>query len=396
MRLRESCGRLCRALVRAAWTALEWGRAPGCIGSVVWRARAVAVLRATVFCWAWWLVVASVASASADVSFTTGAPRTVGSAPTSVAVGDFTGNGIDDLAVANQDSDTVSVLLGNGDGTFKTAVNYAVEQLPSSVADFTGNGIEDLAVANYGSGTVSVPLGNGDGTFKGAVNYTVGTGPWSVAVGDFSGNGIEDLAVTSYSSGTVSVLLGNGDGTFKTAVNYATYTGPFSVAVGDFTGNGIEDLAVASANAGTASVLLGTGDGTFQTASNYTAVRSEPESVAVGDFTRDGKPDLAVANVGSGDVSVLLNSSEPALGASSVSPFASTAVGSDSASRALMLTNTGFWSLTIAEVTPAGGDGDEFTANAAACTSGPVMPGASCTVGCGLTRSRPERRARSW
>jgi hypothetical protein len=106
-----------------------------------------------------------------------------GEMPYSVAIGDLDRDGALDLAVANGWSDNVSVLLGNGDGTFRSAVNYGVGEWPESVAigDLDGDGDLDLAVANAGSDNVSVLLGNGDGTFRGAVDYGAGDGPWSVA-----------------------------------------------------------------------------------------------------------------------------------------------------------------------------------------------------------------------
>ncbi len=95
-----------------------------------------------------------------------------------------------------------------------------------AVGDFNGDGKADLAVANYSSNNVSVLLGNGNGTFQAAVNYAAGTSPCSVAVGDFNGDGKADLAVANYSSNSVSVLLGNGNGTFQAAVNYGAGSSP--------------------------------------------------------------------------------------------------------------------------------------------------------------------------
>ena len=252
----------------------------------------------------------SVLLGNGDGTFQAAVNYGVGSGSSSVAVGDFNGDGKLDLAVANGNS-SISVLLGNGDGTFQAAVNYGVGSGSSSVAvgDFNGDGKLDLAVANWNGSTISVLLGNGDGTFQAAVNYSVGSNPRTVAVGDFNGDGKPDLAVANTSSNTVSVLLGNGDGTFQAVVNYGVGSGPSSVAVGDFNGDGKPDLAVADGNLFTVSVLsvlLGNGDGTFQAAVNY-GVGSGPISVAVGDFNGDGKPDLAVANQGSNNVTILLN-----------------------------------------------------------------------------------------
>jgi hypothetical protein len=183
--------------------------------------------------------------------------------------------------------------------------------VPYSVAlgDFNGDGISDLAVANKGTnasnGSVSVLLGNGDGTFQPAVTYAVGTGPDSVAVGDFIGDGIPDLAVANY-GGNVSVLLGNGDGTFQPARAFPAGSSLGSVAVADFNDDGIPDLAVAG-TAGGVRVLLGNGDGTFQTSNVSYVTGNDAISMVVGDFNGDGLPDLAVANLYSSDVSILLN-----------------------------------------------------------------------------------------
>jgi hypothetical protein len=230
-----------------------------------------------------------------------------GTGPDSVAVGDFNGDNKLDLAVANEGSNNVSVLLGNGDGTFQAAVDYGAGSNPSSVAvgDFRGGGKLDLVVANDASNNVSILLGNGDGTFQAAVNYGVGSAPTSVAVGDFNGDGKLDLAVANELSNNVSILLGNGDGTFQAAVSYGAGMTLFSVAVGDFNGDGKLDLAVADAVSDYVSVLLGNGDGTFKTAVQYVA-GLEPLSVAVADFNGDGKLDLAVANDEGNNVSILL------------------------------------------------------------------------------------------
>jgi hypothetical protein len=278
----------------------------------------------------------------------------VGLNPQAVAVGDFTGSGIPDIVVANFSSGNVSVLLGKGDGTFLPAQNYVVDGYPKAVAvgDFNGDGKLDIVTANTPptsppGGTVSVLLGNGDGTFQPALNYVLpaqSTGsqtPSSVAVGDFNKDGKLDLAVTagtyipgtpgqwvptygyhtyyyipptpSQRNGYANVLIGNGAGGFAADNSYALSGAlPTSVAVGDFTGNGKLDLAVTDGPG--LGVLLGNGDGTFGAETQF-ATGSPPQSVAVGDFNGDNKLDLVTANPGDDTVSVLSGNGDGTFGA---------------------------------------------------------------------------------
>ena len=208
----------------------------------------------------------------------------VGKGASSVAVGDFNGDGKPDLVTANTDSGNVSVLLGKGNFDFQPAVNYAVGSFPSFVAvgDLNGDGKLDLAVANSGDDTVSVLLGNGDGTFQPAVNYS--GGGTSLAVGDFNGDGKLDLVTAG--GGAVSVLPGNGDGTFQSAVNYVDGSYPFSVAVGDFNRDGAPDLVALAGGAfgiGAVAVFLNT-RGTVASLTNSPNPSSVGEEVT---FTAD-------------------------------------------------------------------------------------------------------------
>jgi hypothetical protein len=181
-----------------------------------------------------------------DGTFTIGATAPAGSNPSSIAVGDFNGDGKLDLAVGNQGEDSVSILLGNGDGTFAAGSTITTAAAPNAlaVADFNGDGKLDLAVVDNvteqfdGYGTVTILLGNGDGTFT-AAGPAGGHSGRTVAVGDFNADGIADLAVAGDND---SVLLGKGDGTF-TAVGTGPTTDSPSFAVADFNGDGVDDVA---------------------------------------------------------------------------------------------------------------------------------------------------------
>ena len=227
--------------------------------------------------------------------------------PTSVAIGDLNGDGRPDLAVSNADSASISILLGNGDGTFQSQVLYGTQAKPVQVAiaDLNGDGKPDLVVSNEQASSVSVLIGNGDGTFQSQTTYAVQTNPFWIAIGDLNGDGKPDLAVANFSSNSVSILLGNGNGTFQSQVIYAVQDGPSWVDIGDLNGDGRPDLAVANFYSNSVSILLGNGNGTFQSQTVY-ATQTNPRSVEIRDLNLDGRPDLAAANTGSNSVSVLL------------------------------------------------------------------------------------------
>ncbi|MDZ8189419.1 MAG: FG-GAP-like repeat-containing protein, partial [Nostoc sp. ChiSLP02] len=249
------------------------------------------------------------------LAFTTGSSFGVGTSPYSVKVADFNKDGNLDLAVANYDSDDVSVLLGNGSGGFGAASNLGVGSSPYSVAvgDFNKDGNLDLVAANSFSNNVSVLLGNGSGGFAPATTFGVGTTPYSVIVEDFNKDSNLDLVVANYDSNNVSVLLGNGSGGFGAASIFGVGTNPTSVAAGDFNNDGNLDLAVANSDTKNVSILLGNGAGSFGAATNI-GVGSTPYSVVVGDFNKDGNSDLATANYSSNNVSVLLGNGNGTFG----------------------------------------------------------------------------------
>lgn len=247
-----------------------------------------------------------------------------GTDPVWIATGQFNNNpaaansdSFLDLAVVNQGSNTVSIFLGNGDGTFKPKVDMATGSIPVSAVtgdfhDLTSSTEVDVAVANQGDNTISIYQGNGDGTFQKptVLQLPANFSPTALGTADFNGDGHADLAVTSGGTNAVWILLGNGNGTFSTGPNfqYATGTDPVFISTADFTNNGIEDLAIANNGSNTVSILLGNGNGTFTAATNpQVPAGTAPTSIAIGDFNVDGLADLAVADKSDNAVSILLN-----------------------------------------------------------------------------------------
>ncbi|MDQ3712260.1 MAG: FG-GAP-like repeat-containing protein [Acidobacteriota bacterium] len=243
----------------------------------------------------------------------------VGNGPRAVTTGDFNGDGKLDLATANSNENTVSVLLGDGTGGFGAATSFGVGSLPISITtgDFNGDGRLDLATANNVSNNVSVLLSNGTGGFSAASNFLIsGTSPFSITTGDFNGDGRLDLATANIGSDNVSVLLGNGTGGFNsTAVGVGVGNDPLSITTGDFNGDGRLDLATANYGSDNVSVLLGNGTGGFSTASNFPVSGTNPQSITTGDFNGDGRLDLATANTGSANVSILFGDGTGGFGA---------------------------------------------------------------------------------
>ncbi|MEG4842206.1 DUF4347 domain-containing protein, partial [Microcoleus sp. B9-D4] len=246
-----------------------------------------------------------------DGTFGTATYFGVGSSPYTVAVGDFNGDDNSDLATANQYSNDISILPGNGNGTFGAATTLSVGSNPYFVlvGDFNKDGKSDFATANYGDSSVSILLQNADGTFAPATNFTVGNSPNYIALGDFNGDNNADLATSNEGgSNNVSILLGDGTGNFSAATNFGVATQPLAIASGDFNADGKVDLATANNGSGDVSVLFGSGNGSFGTATNF-VVGANPQGIVVGDFNKDGLSDLATANFGGQNTSILLNTS---------------------------------------------------------------------------------------
>jgi len=297
----------------------------------------------------------------------------VGTSPSDVICVDLNRDAARDLVAANVDANTISVLVGNGDGTFQQRVDYATGSGPLGIArvDLNGDSKPDLLAANSTGHSISVLLGRGDGTFDpkadftagptgaspralvtgrldgdaypdvltlnddGTYSFLAGTGTGSVLLGvdhavpgagannipiaitaaDFNHDGRMDLAITLRSAtqqGQVRILLGVGDGTFATGPLLPTGRGPHGIATGDVDGDGNVDLATADSTVDSVSVLHGHGDGGFDPYVNeFTG--SGPVAVAIGDFDHDGRADLVTADSQAGGLSVLLASGPPAV-----------------------------------------------------------------------------------
>ena len=309
--------------------------------------------------------VLNISPIAAGTQFVAGGTFPVGTGPRFVALADFNKDGKLDAAVANYGSDNISILIGNGDGTFQSASNYnvkanskvwglavadlngdgkldivvtpnslseieiffgngdgtfqtqfssvPVQRSPISVAaaDLNGDGKMDLAVVNHASDTVSILLGNGNGTFQSQVTYPIGVQARWVVIADFDHDQKLDLAVVNGGDNNVAILLGHGDGTFASAVNFPTGNVPVSLVAGRFNNDNDVDLVSADfkgdsgiQNVNTVSTLLGNGNGSFQPPAPSN-VGAAPFTIASGDFNGDGNLDVVTANQNSSNITVL-------------------------------------------------------------------------------------------
>lgn len=254
----------------------------------------------------------SVLLGNGDGTFAAKQDFAVGRFPRSVAAADVNRDGHLDLITSDGDRNAVSVLLGRGDGTFAPRQNFAIGYDPAFVtaADVNGDGKPDLiAISESPSNLISVLLGNGDGTFAAKNDFATGSVPTTVTAADVNGDGKLDLIANAVVSDAVSVLLGHGDGTFAPHREFPTGAHPWSAAAADVNGDGKLDLIVADSFGGGVSVLLGNGDGTFAAKQEFPTATS-PMSVTTGDMNGDGKLDIITANRNSNNVSVLLGNGD--------------------------------------------------------------------------------------
>jgi hypothetical protein len=332
--------------------------------------------------------------------------------PQWIAVGDFNNDGKLDLAVANScninvtgcvgGTGSISVLLGNGDGTFQPQVQHSTGLFANTVAvgDFNRDGNLDLVVSDE-SGT-EILLGNGDGSFQ--APYTVGSASsgfsgLGLATADMNGDGILDLVttgVTQRGTGAGAVYLGNGDGTFGAPISFSNINVITELLLGDFNGDGKLDVVLAFDDAGASSsvyLLLGNGDGTVQAASQF-SVDLGAFNLSAGDFDRNGTLDLVVP----GSVSDSEDLTLPILLTTTVvlptdGPifFGTENVGVTSPPTNVTLTNVNSVSLTISSIAIAGLDPADFAIQSNPCGTS-LAPGASCTVAVTFTPTAGDTR----
>ena len=222
--------------------------------------------------------------------------------------GDFNRDGHIDLVVGNIATDTISVLLGNGDGSFAPQQQIAVGDAPRGVAvlDVDGDADMDIAVANFNSSNLCVLLNNGAGVFGAPTFFEGGAvGERSLAAADFDGDGLLDLACGARSAGRMLILLSNGNGTFTNVESQPGLAGTWMIALGDLNGDGNVDITSVNSNQNTGSVNFGNGDGTVGPTISYP---TDPFALAtdVGDMDGDGDLDWVTSSF-SGDWFLFLN-----------------------------------------------------------------------------------------
>jgi hypothetical protein len=254
-------------------------------------------------------VFAGGAATAAEPRFSAPVQAFVGTFPYRVVAADLNGDGMPDLATADNGTRSVSVLVGNGDGSFRKRVAYRTAGHPADLAaaDVTGDGKPELITASDGrSGLVSVLFNDGAGRFHRGHAYPSGAIAPAVAAADVNRDGLVDILTANIGHRDLAVLLGQGGGRFGDALRVSGGDGAVDLDVADLNGDGNLDVALATAKRGDAvTIRLGNGDGTFGPKTKYVA-GDDPDGVALVDLNRDAKLDLAVTNAYDGTVSVFL------------------------------------------------------------------------------------------
>jgi hypothetical protein len=245
-----------------------------------------------------------------QISYSTGS----GSQPYSVASGDFNNDTRLDLVVANEGTDSIGILLAYNYTTFQSQVTFSSDYSLGSygiiLSDFNNDTYLDIAATFNSDSTVGILLGCGNGSFTSMMNYSTGyiAGPVGIAVGDFNNDGRSDIVVANFIICNVGVLLGYGNGSFDAIIPYSTgnASSPAAVAVGDFNNDDRLDIVVANSNSSNVGVLLGYGNGSFSALMTYsTEIGSSPWAVTVIDLDIDGQLDIIVANyLGADSISI--------------------------------------------------------------------------------------------
>ncbi len=257
--------------------------------------------------------------AQADL-FDSPSPYLVGGQPWSVFSADLDGDGYSDLATVSYQTDSLTILLNAGDGTFLQHGKYLTGDVPVYVhgADLNGDTAIDLAVSNKLDNTVSLFINNGDGTFATPVTVAAGTSPTSVRLADFNGDNSPDLVVTNeqitmpFIDDSVSVMFNNGDGTFQTRVSFEVGVSPQETAAIDLNGDTSLDLAVVNLEGHTVSILLNDGSGSFTHVAECES-NHMPSGISAADLDNDGDLDLVAPNSDAYDrsvISVILNNGD--------------------------------------------------------------------------------------
>jgi len=254
-----------------------------------------------------------------------GSPFPAGNEPNDLAIGDVNNDANLDLAFANHDTTYLTVLLGDGKGSFKPAAGspFTVQSKPHphgiAIADFNGDGWADLATDDWQNNRVTVIFNDGKGGFLSpGVSFAVGKMPYQkLRAADLNKDGKADIVTTNFEGGNLTVLLGDGKGGFKEAPGspFDSNKQPFAIAIGDLNGDGTPDLAVGhysghitDTSGDRMTILLGVGDGTFRQVWSQLVPGKAPTRVAIGDVNGDKIADAVFANYGNNSVTVVLGS----------------------------------------------------------------------------------------